>query len=130
MMFGHQATRQLSVSPPPFSYSGLPTTGAVSYQPYESTQAYCGMPPSSMDMPLYPQYVPVSHQSAYLSGMATPYVKDEFGTEGDDMMNPFSVSYASISESYPYAVSTAKPHHPPPFNRSYSAPTWSSMPTN
>jgi hypothetical protein len=122
-MFSQQYTRQMSTSPPPFTYAGLPSTTAMSYGSYSQPATYCSLPTTTADMHMYPQYVPAMDQN-YIS----PPIKSEQGFYFDDDTSPFAASYAAISgvdvsapESYPY-VST-KPHHPP-FSRSYSAPTW------
>lgn len=124
-MFSQQYTRQLSTSPPPFSYASIPSTDSVSYTAYTQPNAYCGMP-ATTDLPLYPQYLPPIQQT--YSGMVTPPVKQEF--YGDDEINPFSMSYASIAgvdvstaQSYQdvaaYVSNTAQT---PAFARSYSYP--------
>jgi len=129
-MFTTSHTREVSTSPPPFSYAGIPTTAALNYvtTTYDHTQSYCSMPSNGMDIPLYPHYYS-SSQHTY-----PPAIKQEHQQlfSEDDSMSPFSMSYASIAgvdvatSDYPY-VSGLKPSHPP-FNRSYSAPSWSSMP--
>ncbi|KAK3114541.1 hypothetical protein LTR53_007033 [Teratosphaeriaceae sp. CCFEE 6253] len=123
-MFSQTYTRQLSTSPPPFSYAGLPSTGAT--YGYTQTATYCSLPTTGVEMPLYPQYLPPADH-AY--GMHTSAIKQEPAFYFDDDQSPFAASYAAISgvvdgsgaDTYPY-VSTRPP--PPPFNRSYSAPTW------
>lgn len=125
-MFSQQYTRQLSTSPPPFSYASIPSNDSTSYSTYSGSNPYCGMS-ANVDMALYPQYLPPIQQ-AY-NGMVTPPVKQEF--YGDDEINPFSMSYASISgvdvstsQSYQdvavYVSNTA--HQTPAFARSYSFP--------
>ncbi|KAK5132920.1 hypothetical protein LTR08_008366 [Meristemomyces frigidus] len=89
-MFSQQFTRQLSTSPPPFSYGGLPTTDSMGYVSYPHASTYC----TGVDVPLYPQYLHPMQQS-YLPNTATPQVKQEF--YGDDEMSPFSMSYASMA---------------------------------
>ena len=98
-MFSQQYTRQLSTSPPPFSYASLAGTEShASYPSYsQQSNAYCNMPPT-MDIPLYHSYMqPMHHhQQAYAAtGIATPPIKQEFYAE--DEINPFSMSYASIA---------------------------------
>ncbi|KAK5120528.1 hypothetical protein LTR85_006183 [Meristemomyces frigidus] len=102
-MFSQQFTRQLSTSPPPFSYGSLPTTDSISYASYPQPTTYCGMQSTGMDMPLYPQYLPPMQQSY---NMATPQIKQEF--YGDDEMSPFSMSYASMAG---VDVSAAQSYH-------------------
>lgn len=93
-MFSQQYTRQLSTSPPPFSFASLGGNEAnANYVAYSQANAYCNMPPT-MDIPLYPSYVQPMHQM-YANGIATPPIKQEFYAE--DEINPFSMSYASIA---------------------------------
>ena len=80
-MFSQQFTRQLSTSPPPFSYDSLPSTESISYASYAPTASYYGLPSTTMEMPLYSQYQPaVQHQ--YVPSMSTPPIKQEI--YGDD----------------------------------------------
>ncbi|KAK4547374.1 hypothetical protein LTR36_001030 [Oleoguttula mirabilis] len=102
-MFSQQFTRQLSTSPPPFSYGSLPTTDSMSYASYPQATTYCGMQSINMDMPLYPQYLPPVQHSY---NMTTPQIKQEF--YGDDEMSPFSMSYASMAS---VDVSAAQSYH-------------------
>lgn len=122
-MFSEQYTRQLSTSPPPFSYASLPPADSISYATYPQATTYCRMQSTNMEMPLYPQYLPPMQQSY---NMTTPHIKQEF--YGDDEMSPFSMSYASMAG---VDVSTAQSYHDvaayvsnrpqhPPFNRSYT----------
>ncbi|TKA65564.1 hypothetical protein B0A55_10434 [Friedmanniomyces simplex] len=104
-MFSQTYTRQISTSPPPFSYTGLPSTGA-SYG-YVQAATYCSLPSTGVDMPLYHQYLPPTEQ-AY--GMPTPSIKQEPAFYFDDDQSPFAASYAAISgvdvstaDPYPYA---------------------------
>lgn len=129
-MFSQQYTRQLSTSPPPFSYASLGGTDAsANYAQYSQSNAYCNMPPT-MDIPIYPSsYVQPMHQT-YANGIATPPIKQEFYAE--DEINPFSMSYASIAGVDVSApsfqdvtaayVSTTTAHPPIPYARSYSFP--------
>jgi hypothetical protein len=131
-MFSQQYTRQLSTSPPPFSYASMSGNEAnANYATYSQPHAYCNMPPT-MDIPLYPSYIQPMHQ-AYANGIATPPIKQEFYAE--DEVNPFSMSYASITgvdvsttvgPSYQDVaaayVSTTTAHPPVPYARSYSFP--------
>ncbi|KAM0702482.1 hypothetical protein Q7P35_009910 [Cladosporium inversicolor] len=131
-MFSQQYTRQLSTSPPPFSYASVGGNDAsANYVTYSQSNAYCNMPPT-MDIPLYPSYIQPMHQ-AYANGIAIPPIKQEFYAE--DEVNPFSMSYASINgvdvsttvgPSYQDVaaayVSTTTAHPPVPYARSYSYP--------
>lgn len=94
-MFTQQFTRQLSTSPPPFSYSTYPPEalpyGAYSQMPYGTLSSSCS------ELPLHPVYLP-SLSSTYppptLPSMAYP-VKQELFAEED--INPFSMNFASMA---------------------------------
>lgn len=87
-MFSQQFTRQLSTSPPPFTYASLPMTESYSFP---QSNNFCNVP-QAMDQSSYAQYVPPLQQQ-YQSSVSQP-LKSEF--YGDDEMSPFSMSYASI----------------------------------
>ena len=134
-MFSQQFTRQMSTSPPPFSYSNLPAGEGASYSNYQQAASYCSVPGSGMDIPLYPQYLPpIQHgYQQVVPSMSAPPIKQEY--YHDDEMSPFSMSYASmagvdVSAAQSYqdvaAYVSTKPHHPP-YQRNYSYPQW---PTN
>jgi hypothetical protein len=124
-MFAQQYTRQLSTSPPPFSWGSMPPDDSSSYPTYPHSNQF-GTMPQNLDMTLYSSYQPPVQQHNY-SGLATPPVKQEF--YGDDEMNPFSIGYASIA-----GVDVTMPHtyqdvnayvsttQQPAFARSYSYP--------
>lgn len=138
-MFSQQYTRQLSTSPPPFSYHSLATSEGANYTAYPQSNAYCNMP-HTMDIPLYHSYVQPMHH-AYPNGMATPPIKQEFYP--DEEINPFSMSYASIagvdvsttvapsyqdvSAAYTPSLSDSLEHRSPPDNTVFPR-TPSSMP--
>lgn len=72
-------------------------------------------------MPLYPQYAHSLPQS-YVQSMTSPPIKQEF--YGDDEMNPFSMSYASINDMTAYQDPPVVSRHPQqPYQRSQSFPT-------
>lgn len=87
-MFSQQYTRQLSTSPPPFTYASMPMTDSYAFPTQANT--YCSMPPTEQQ-PMYSQYLPPMQQQ-YPAGM--PPKVDFYG---DDDMSPFSMSYASIA---------------------------------
>lgn len=94
-MFSQQFTRQISTSPPPFAFSTYPSE-PLSYTAYSQHMPYSSLPSTCAEIPMYPQYLP-SLSSAYQShvpGMAYP-VKQELFAEEE--INPFNVSYASIT---------------------------------
>ena len=126
-MFSQQYTRQMSTSPPPFSYGTLPSSESASYPTYSQTASYCAVP-GSMEMQYYPHYLPPIQQSYQhiVPSMTSPPIKQEY--YHDDEMNPFSMSYATMAgvdvsadQSYPEIAYVCKP----PYNRSHSYPQWS-----
>jgi hypothetical protein len=96
-MFSHQYTRQLSTSPPPFSYSTYPAPDAAAYAPYAQHAAYHTLPTTTTpDMPMYTPYLPPL-SSAYpttLPSLVHP-MKGDFYAE--DEISPFSMSYATMA---------------------------------
>ena len=142
-MFSQQYTRQLSTSPPPFSYSTVPSNDTSSYVTYPQATGYYSMPGGRSDMTLYQQYYPT--YQPVLPSMGTTPIKQEYYNEDD--MSPFSLSYASMAGVDVSAAHHAyHPHHqdmvgaayvssrpsavqhqqsmPPPFLRSHSYPQW------
>ncbi|RMX81747.1 hypothetical protein D0869_01662 [Hortaea werneckii] len=105
-MFSQQYTRQMSTSPPPFSYASISSAESVAFGSY-SPPNYCGMQNTSLDMQLYAQYLPPAQQS-YLPGMPPTGIKSEY--YGDDDMSPFGMSYASMAGvDVPAAAAAAAP---------------------
>ena len=96
-MFSHQYTRQLSTSPPPFSYSTYPAPDTAAYAPYAQHAAYHTLPTTTTpDMPMYTPYLPPL-SSAYpttLPSLVHP-MKGDFYAE--DEISPFSMSYATMA---------------------------------
>ena len=95
-MFSQQFTRQLSTSPPPFSYPSIPQPDSSTYSTYPPVASFCSLPSNGTDIPLYPHYAHALSQAYAVPSMTSPPVKQEF--YGDDEINPFSMSYASINE--------------------------------
>lgn len=100
----------------------------MSYSTYAANGSYCSMslPAATVDFSLYPQYVHTFPPAYGMPSATSPPIKQEF--YGDDEINPFSVSYASINEmpSYqeiPPYVSTSR-HQPATNQRSRSFPTY------
>ncbi|KAF2266980.1 hypothetical protein CC78DRAFT_531074 [Lojkania enalia] len=98
-MFSHQYTRQLSTSPPPFSYSTYPAPDAAAYTvPYTATQApYHSIPTTTTpEMPIYTPYLPPL-SSAYpttLPSLVHP-MKSEYYAEEE--ISPFGVGYSAMA---------------------------------
>jgi hypothetical protein len=86
-MFSYQHTRQLSTSPPPFSYQAYPSIEQGQFAPSMSSYMTYSVPVSSSCM------VPPSTMT-YQSSMPA-VIKPEVYEEDD--MNPFSLSYASMA---------------------------------
>jgi hypothetical protein len=110
-MFGQQCTRQLSASPPPvFSHPPLPTYDA--YRPsYGQMPVYHAVPSSysAMSFADYGEPVPSVVPMVNAPGIGRkPY--------DEDMMSPFSMSYASMAgiDLVPqqYAESSLPVHFP------------------
>ncbi|TKA39283.1 hypothetical protein B0A54_08592 [Friedmanniomyces endolithicus] len=122
-MFSQTYTRQLSTSPPPFSYAGLPSTGA-SYG-YSQATTYCSLPTTSVDMPLYHQYLPATEQ-AYRR--PTPSIKHEPAFYFDDDQSPFAASYAAISGVDVSTADSSYPYTPPLSEESFDLSSVGSPP--
>jgi hypothetical protein len=117
-MFSHQYTRQLSTSPPPFSYSTYPAPESAAYTvPYTTTHAPYHSIPTTMtpEMPSYAPYLPPL-SSAYpttLPSLVHP-MKSEY--YGEEEISPFGVGYAAMVDIPPphaYPESDAHVKLPP-----------------
>ncbi|KZF26422.1 hypothetical protein L228DRAFT_12189 [Xylona heveae TC161] len=95
-MFSHQYTRQLSTSPPPFSYS-YPADSAV-FMPYPQHLAYHAMPLTASDLSTHTNYLaPLSSAAGILPSTET-CIKEESNFYADEeMLSPFSTSYALMA---------------------------------
>ncbi|KAF1817498.1 hypothetical protein P152DRAFT_445578 [Eremomyces bilateralis CBS 781.70] len=105
-MFSHQYSRQISTSPPPFSYSpghsGYPastypvTTYTVESLPYTSYSTYPAIATSGSEVPLFAPYLGGVTYASSLPAMcfSTPPKHDLYPEEE---INPFSMSYASLA---------------------------------
>lgn len=115
-MFSQQFTRQLSTSPPPFSYSSYPPE-TITYAPY-SHSMYQPLSTATQDAMFAPYLPPLGHASTYppsLPSMVYP-VKQEYYAE--DEMSPFTMSYASmagidIPQAQAYQDHNPQIHTPP-----------------
>lgn len=100
-MFAHQYTRQLSTSPPPYSYSTYPAPETAAYSmptPYAASHVpYHSLPTTTTpEMPVYSTYLPPL-SSAYpttLPSLVQP-IKNEY--YDDNEISPFSVGYATMA---------------------------------
>ncbi|KAK4965243.1 hypothetical protein LTR66_012160 [Elasticomyces elasticus] len=97
-MFSHQYTRQLSTSPPPFSCptSTYPPAHDMSYATYPQHTAYNAFSMPTPDIPLYSPYLPPL-QHSYSAGLPSVAYSTKQDYFGDEEMNPFSLSYASLA---------------------------------
>jgi hypothetical protein len=97
-MFSHQYTRQLSTSPPPFSYSTYPAPDQAAYVPYASAPApYHSVPATtSQEVPMYSPYSLPPISAAYPNTLPSlVHVKSEYYPEEE--ISPFSMSYATMA---------------------------------
>lgn len=119
-MFAHQYTRQLSTSPPPFTYSSyeqpLAYSGYSQELPYSTMSSSCGeMLPFQAYLQPLPSPIPTT-----LGGMDYP-IKQEplFDTE----VNPFNMNYTcmagidlnaaqSYTDSSPHVILPSQPYRP------------------
>ncbi|KAK5167952.1 uncharacterized protein LTR77_006519 [Saxophila tyrrhenica] len=119
-MFSQQYTRQMSTSPPPFSYSALSAADSTGYSTYAQTASYCNISTTSGDMPVYTQYLPpMQHYQHIVPSMTTP-VKQEY--YNDDEINPFSMSWASmagVDVSAANSYQDSVPAYTPPLSESF-----------
>lgn len=97
-LFGRQTPRQLSASPPPpFSYSSYMPEKSAFYWAEPEQMTYGGLPTSYADNAAF--------QEQYYSGLLTPQSntmsqasqKEENPFGDDSFMNPFSMTYASMT---------------------------------
>jgi hypothetical protein len=125
-MFSHQYTRQLSTSPPPFSYSTYPAPDTAAYSaPYAASHGpYHSIPTTTTpEMPVYAPYLPPL-SSAYpttLPSLVHP-MKSEY--YDDNEISPFGVGYATMAGqeiSPPHYYSESDPHVKLPLRKPYYA---------
>lgn len=97
-LFGRQTPRQLSASPPPpFSYSTYATEKSDYFWPEPEQVHYAGLPTNYADNAVF--------QEQYYSGLLDPQPinfsqtlqKEGNAFEDDNFMNPFSMTYASMT---------------------------------
>ena len=94
-MFSEQYTRQLSTSPPPFTFSTYPPE-AMPYATFSQHMPYAAMSSTCAEIPMYSQYLPPvsSPYAPSLPSMTYPAKQELFAEEE---INPFNMSYASIT---------------------------------
>jgi len=113
-MFSHQYTRQLSTSPPPFTYSTYPSD-PLAYGSYSQEMPYSTLSSTVSDLPLFPPYLPPLSSSipTTLSTMEFSVKQEPFL---DAEINPFNMNYASmagIDISAAQSYTESNPHTPP-----------------
>lgn len=104
-MFSQQSTRQLSTSPPPFTYASVSAidTNTATYDSFHTVNAFCSPSATGLDAPLYPQYLPpIQHNTPFdcapsTLAAVTASIKAGLFAAADDDMSPFGMSYASIA---------------------------------
>lgn len=97
-MFSHQCTRQLSASPPPvFSYASYPFPEPHIYTPYPQHTAYHTMPAPYADLSMQNQYLPPLPSTLPTMMSSSASMKRESMFIEDDILSPFSMSYASMA---------------------------------
>ncbi|KAJ9654335.1 hypothetical protein H2201_009020 [Coniosporium apollinis] len=96
--FAPQYSRQMSLSPPLFSYATYPAANATTYPPFPYRSTYQSLPVTTPEYSPYPSYLPVvsSDYSADFPAM-TPALKP--GKYVGEEMSPFSMSYANMADS-------------------------------
>lgn len=92
-MFSQQSTRQLSASPPMFSYPSYPYTTSYTQSMYAQQSPYQSIPS---------QYGEYLGQSSYLEPLPASMslvnpTKQASSYADEDILNPFSMSYASMA---------------------------------
>ncbi|KAK2741079.1 hypothetical protein FQN55_008483 [Onygenales sp. PD_40] len=115
-MFSHQSTRQLSASPPPaFSYPPYSYSENYSYSQYPQPDATYRAPAVSYAaVPLSNYYTPP------LSATQLPPFREHLYAE-DDLITPFSMSYASMA-GIDIPATTASYQDPNPLQLDESLP--------
>ena len=117
-LFNQQCMRQLSTSPPPtFSYGSYGYPEQQSYQTYPQHTAYSTLPVPYNDYTYSTQYLPPIPTTLPAMLPASSSMKRDSLFADDDMMSPFSMSYASmagidLSAAQGYSDSTAHVSHP------------------
>jgi hypothetical protein len=120
-MFSQQyCDRQLSTSPPPFSYSAYPAPETAAYSvPYTTTAPYHSIPTTiTPEMTTYAPYLPPISASypTTLPSLAQP-VKSEYYADEDIATNPFASGYqlmgGNIEIPPPHAYPESDAHTPP-----------------
>ncbi|KAF2691120.1 hypothetical protein K458DRAFT_288461 [Lentithecium fluviatile CBS 122367] len=127
-MFSQQfCDRQLSTSPPPFSYSAYPAPETASYSvPYTTTAPYHSIPTTiTAEMTTYAPYLPPisSPYPATLPSLSQP-VKSEYYAEDDIGTNPFASGYqlmgGNIEMPPPHAYPESDAHVKLPPRKSFN----------
>ncbi|QDS74570.1 hypothetical protein FKW77_008105 [Venturia effusa] len=119
-MFAHQYTRQLSTSPPPFTYSSYEQP--LAYSAYSQEMPYSTMSSSCGDLLPFPAYMqPLSSSDpTTLGGLDYPIKQEPMF---DAEVNPFNMNYASMAgidlnaaqsytDSNPHVMPPSQQYHP------------------
>ncbi|EON61200.1 hypothetical protein W97_00412 [Coniosporium apollinis CBS 100218] len=110
--YAQHYSRQMSASPPLFSYATYPD--GTTYPPYSQHSTYQSLPVTTSEYPNYGNYLPVlsSEYPAVYSGTMQALKPGKYAGEE---MSPFSMSYASmagidIPAMHPYQESMLHVH--------------------
>ncbi|KAL1965134.1 hypothetical protein VTN77DRAFT_6047 [Rasamsonia byssochlamydoides] len=131
-MFSHQSRRQLSASPPPLFYPSYSYHDSYGHQTYPSPPPPPPQHPGYHSLPPVPaQYGDLSMPTQYIDTLpsplhplpSSPATKRANAFSDEDILNPFSMSYASMA-GIDLTATTASQEDPhlqtPPLTDSYA----------
>ncbi|KAJ9196826.1 hypothetical protein DTO166G4_664 [Paecilomyces variotii] len=123
-LFTQRCTRQLSTSPPPvLSYPPYPYPETYGQATYPQQSVYHSMPGPYGDISMHGQYLEPLPSTLPAMAPATPPAKRRPAFAEDDVLSPFSVSYATMAgidlpaSSSPSQEATV---HTPPLTYSFA----------
>lgn len=121
-LFTQRSTRQLSTSPPPvFSYPPYPYPETYGQPTYSQHSVYHSVPAPYGDLSMHGQYLEPLPSTLPAMGPANPAAKRRSAFAEEDILSPFSVSYATMagidlpatsSSPQEAAVHVSYPRHP------------------
>jgi hypothetical protein len=119
-MFSHQCTRQLSASPPPvYSYPSYSQLDPYGQSPYGQPHSYHSIPSAYSDISFHGEYGTSLPSILPVTMTTTGPVKRPHVYADEDIVSPFSMSYASMagidlcSSSQHLSESNIPVHTPP-----------------
>ncbi|PYH97564.1 hypothetical protein BO71DRAFT_372875 [Aspergillus ellipticus CBS 707.79] len=123
-MFSHQCTRQLSASPPPvFSYPSYSHLDTYGHSTYGQPPAYHSIGSNYNDMPYHGEYGTQLPSILPLTIASSGPSKKHHSYTDDEIVSPFSMSYASMAgiDLCPTPQHLPEPNIPmPPLSSVYS----------